>query len=218
MLGFLTEHWPEKILSLLLAMLLWVYVTGQEKSEMGFAVPLELANIPPNMEIVNKIPHFITLRVRGSSGVLNNVKLGKIKVVLDLSHLKEGKNIFTITRDQIVLPKELVVTHISPLSLRIIAEEVAEKKVLVVLSARGIRPTWDVTLEPPEVLIRGVKSKVKRVKVVRTQPLRFLKGDIIPGKTLEKMVKLISPRQGLQLFPDRVKVIIKVREKGGKAP
>jgi len=94
--GFLTEHWLEKILSLLLAMLLWVYVTGQEKSEMGFAVPLELANIPPNMEIVNKIPHFITLRVRGSSGVLNNVKLGKIKVVLDLSHLKEGKNIFTI--------------------------------------------------------------------------------------------------------------------------
>lgn len=216
--GFLTKHWPEKILSLLLATLLWVYVTGQEKSEMGFTVPLELANIPANMEIVNEIPPFITLRVRGSSRVLNNVKLGKIKVVLDLSHLKEGKNIFNITRDQVVLPKELVVTHISPSSLRIIAEEVAEKKVLVVLSARGIRSSWDVTLEPSEVLIRGIKSKVKRVKVVRTQPLSFFQGDIMPGKTLEKTVELVPPGKGMHLFPDRVKVIIKVREKGGKAP
>ena len=214
--GFLTEHWLEKILSLLLAMLLWVYVTGQEKSEMGFAVPLELANIPPNMEIVNKIPHFITLRVRGSSRVLNQVKLGNMKVILDLSHLREGKNVFAITRDQVVIPKELVVTHISPSYLRIIAEKVAEKRVPVVLNAR-ISPDWDVTLEPSEVLIRGLKSKVKRVRVVKTQRFRVSAGDIMPGKTLEETVKLISPMQGLQLFPDKVKVIIRVRKEGGKA-
>jgi len=216
--GFLTKHWLEKILSLLLAMLLWVYVTGQEKSEMGFTVPLELTNIPANMEIVNEMPPFITLRVRGSSRVLNNVRPGRIKVVLDLSHLKEGKNIFTITREQVILPKELVVTRISPLSLRVIAEEVVEKEVLVVLSARGIRSSWDVILEPSEVTIQGIKSKVKRVKVVRTQPLRFSQGDIMPGKPLEKTVELVPPGKGMYLFPDRVKVIVKVCEKEGKAP
>ena len=185
---------------------------------MGFTVPLELTSIPANMEIINEMPPFITLRVRGSSRVLNNIKPGRIKVVLDLSHLKEGKNIFIITREQVILPKELVVTRINPSSLKVIAEEVVEKKVPIVLSARGMDPSWKVILEPSKATIQGIKSKVKRVKVVKTQNLRFSKGDVMPGKPLEKTVELMPPGKGMYLFPDRVKVIVKVREKGGKAP
>ncbi len=218
MSNFLTKNWLERLLALIFALLLWVYVTGHEQSEMGFTVPLELTNIPAKMEIVNEPPAYVSLRVRGDSRVLNNIKPGKIKVTLDLSQLKEGKNTFTITREQVILPKGLTVTRISPSSLKIFAEEVVEKKVPVALNAKGIRASWKVKLEPPEVTVQGMRSRVEKIRKVKTQTFSLNKKDIMPGKSIKKTVELLPPGKGLFLFPDRVEVVIIVPPKGGKRP
>ncbi len=214
---FLTKNWLEKLISLLLAVLLWVYVTGQEKSEMSFTVPLELTNIPPNMEIINEPPAYITIRVRGNSHILTNVKPGKIKVVLDLSHLKEGKNTFTLTRKSVILPRGLVVTKINPTSVVIKAEKVVEKQVKVRLQAKGIKDAWKVSLDPPLVTLQGVKSQIRKVRVVKTRPVDFTNVVLEPGKTLKRVVELEPPGKGIYLFPNRVTVIIEKPQGEGNA-
>ncbi len=215
---FLTSNWLEKVVSLLLAVLLWVYVTGQEKSEMSFTVPLELTNIPPDMEIINEPPGYITIRVRGNSHILTNIKPGKIKVVLDLSHLKEGKNTFTITRGEVILPRGLAVTKINPTTVVIKAEKVVEKKVPVILKAKGLKRHWKVSLDPPSVTIQGVKSQIKKIRVVKTQGLDLTNSNLEPGKTLKRIVELVAPGKGIYLFPDRVTVVIENPAEEGKTP
>jgi len=215
---FLTRNWLEKVVSLLLAVLLWVYVTGQEKSEMSFTVPLELTNIPPDMEIINEPPGYITIRVRGNSHILTNIKPGKIKVVLDLSHLKEGKNTFTVSRGAVILPRGLVVTKVNPTTVTIKAEKVVERKATVILKARGLRKRWRVSLDPPLVTIQGVKSQIKRVRIVKTQELDLTNTNLEPGKTLKRVVELVPPGKGIYLFPDRVTVMIENPAEEGNAP
>ncbi len=213
---FLTRNWLEKLISLLLAMLLWVYVTGQEKSEMSFTVPLELTNIPPNMEIINEPPAYITIRVRGNSHILTNIKPGKIKVVLDLSHLKEGKNTFSLTRDSVMLPRGLMVTKINPTSVVIKAEKVVEKQVMVKLQAKGIKKVWKVSLDPPVVTLQGVKSQIRKIRLVKTKPLDLTNIVLEPGKTVKRVVELEPPGKGIYLFPNRVTVIIENPREEGK--
>ena len=215
---FLTRNWLEKVVSLLLAMLLWVYVTGQEKSEMSFTVPLELTNIPSNMEIINEPPAYITIRVRGNSHILTNIKPGKIKVVLDLSKLKVGKNTFNITRESVILPRGLTVTKVSPTTIIIKAEKVVEKQVKVRLRAKGIRKAWKVSLDPPMVTLQGVRSQIRKVRSIKTKPIDLTNMVLEPGKTLKRIVELEPPGKGIYLFPDRVTVIIEKPKEEGETP
>jgi len=215
---FLTRNWLEKVVSLFLAMLLWVYVTGQENSEMSFTVPLELTNIPPNMEIINEPPAYITIRVRGNSHILTNIKPGKLKVVLDLSRLKEGKNTYNVTRESVILPRGLTVTKINPTTVVIRAERVVERQVPVKLQARGLNKAGKVSLDPPVITIQGVKSQARKVRWVKTAPLDVTNLVLEPGKTFKKVVELVPPRKGIYLFPDRVTVVITRPKEEGKNP
>lgn len=205
---FLTSNLLIKVFSLLLAVLLWVYITGQVKSEMSFSVPLELTNIPSNLEITNELPPFISVRLRGNSSTLRNVRPGNIKVVLDLSRIREGRSFFRIDKGHIALPKGLKAVKISPEKLTIKAELLLEKEVPVMLNRKGFKSNWKVKFEPTHVKVHGVKSKVLGIRMIKTKPLDLSNIELKPGKSIEKEVELKSPGKGLYLAPERVKVVV----------
>src|SRR5690349_16475671 len=49
--NWFTHNWSLKLLSLVLATMLWMLVATETSSEIGMEVPLEYRNIPPQMEI-----------------------------------------------------------------------------------------------------------------------------------------------------------------------
>jgi len=204
---FLINNWIIKLFSLLLALLLWIYVTGQVKSEMSFSAPLELTNIPSNLEITNELPPFISVRLRGSSSTLRNVRPGSIKVVLDLSHLREGKSVFHIDKGHIIIPKGLKVVRIKPESITIKAELLLEKKVPVVLNAKNTNKL-NIKIEPSTVKIQGIKSKVVKIKKIYTEFLDLSNIELNTGKFVEKEVGLKNPAKGICFQPEKVKVIV----------
>jgi hypothetical protein len=51
MLSVLSENWVLKLLSLAFALILWFFVMGERKLEVGYAVPLELKNVPAGMMV-----------------------------------------------------------------------------------------------------------------------------------------------------------------------
>ncbi len=216
--SFLTRNWIEKLVSLLLAVLLWVYVTGQQKSEMSFTVPLELANIPASVEVVNEPPSYITIRLRGNSRELSSTKPGKIKVILDLKNVKEGTNVYHVSRDQVTLPRGLTVTKINPTKLVIKTEKVIEKKVPVTLDIKGSLDGYEVNIDPNTVSIKGIKSQVKITKVVKTKPLDLSNFYLEPGKMVKKSLELIHPGRGVYINPEKVTVVIKAPQIRGGGP
>ena len=61
-----TENIGLKIVSLLFAVFLWLYVTAQIGERQTFRVPLELANIPESLTVVSEAPEEVAVTMRGA--------------------------------------------------------------------------------------------------------------------------------------------------------
>ena len=56
-----------KLLSLGLALLLWMVVSGEATVERGLRVPLELTQVPASIELLGDVPATVDVRVRACS-------------------------------------------------------------------------------------------------------------------------------------------------------
>ena len=67
-------HTGLKIVSVALAVLLWMMVSSQRASvERGLRIPLELQNLPENLEMVEPPQEAVDVRVRGTADALGRI-------------------------------------------------------------------------------------------------------------------------------------------------
>ena len=79
-----------KVLSIGLAALLWGLVAGQREAERSLRVPLEYRNIPSELELLGEPASLVDVRIRGSSGVLGELRGADLVAVLDLRTARPG--------------------------------------------------------------------------------------------------------------------------------
>ena len=92
-------HTGLKIVSVALAVLLWMMVSSQRASvERGLRIPLELQNLPDNLEMVEPPPESVDVRVRGTADTLSRLGPGDLVASIDLNsaqpslpHLVQGE-------------------------------------------------------------------------------------------------------------------------------
>ena len=73
MSSFGLRHLGLKFLSIALAALLWLLVSGERIVERAMRIPLEFTNLPAQLEVVGDAPNVVDVRLRGSSGALSRV-------------------------------------------------------------------------------------------------------------------------------------------------
>ena len=80
------KNWGLKLFSLLLALVLWLTLIPGEKifPEKTLTVPLELYNIPSEMELVEKPPSTVDLKIRAPQRIINQITSATVHVVLNL--------------------------------------------------------------------------------------------------------------------------------------
>jgi YbbR domain-containing protein len=169
------RHLWLKVLSVGLALLLWMVVAGEEMVERGLRVPLELLQVPSGIELLGDVPTTVDVRVRGASGTLSRVGQGDVVAVLDLRTAKSGRRLFPIGPDQVRVPYGVQVVQVMPSAVALAFEASASRQVPVVPSVDG-RPAagyvvGPMTAEPPSVEVIGPESMVKRVAEVLTEPV-----------------------------------------------
>jgi len=169
------RHMWLKVLSVGLALLLWMVVAGEEMVERGLRVPLELLQVPTGLELLGDVPTTVDVRVRGASGTLSRVGQGDVVAVLDLRAAKSGRRLFPIGPDQVRVPYGVQVVQVMPSAVALAFETSASRQVPVVPSVDG-RPApgyvvGPMTAEPPSVEVIGPESMVKRVAEVLTEPV-----------------------------------------------
>ncbi|MEW6053600.1 MAG: CdaR family protein [Nitrospirota bacterium] len=172
---FFLENTGLKIASVLLAIVLWLFVTSRGQSEMSIDVPLEFKNIPAGLEIANNNIKTVSLNIKGQERLIRNVKSSDIRVYVDLSKAKRGEGIYYISREDTRVPRSVTVTSISPLSVKVVTEETITKTVRIVPVVFGepergyyVR-ALDVT--PQNVVIEGIRSEIAKVSNLKTEPL-----------------------------------------------
>jgi YbbR domain-containing protein len=167
------HHFGLKIMSLALALLLWMVVSGEETVERGLRVPLEMQQVPSGLELTGDIPTAVDVRVRGSSGALSRVSPGDVVAVVDLRTAREGHRLFPLTPDQMRAPFGVEVVQITPPAIAIAFEPSASRQVPVVPAVEG-RPAPGFVVgakiaDPKTVEVVGPASVVKDVTEVLTE-------------------------------------------------
>jgi YbbR domain-containing protein len=173
-----TRIWPFryfglKLLSLGIALLLWIAVSGEETVERGLRVPLELQQLPPGIELTGDVPTTVDVRVRGGSSTLSRVQPGDVVAVIDLRFARPGRRVFQLNADQVRVPFGVDVAQIMPSAIAIVFENSASRQVPVVPTVDG-RPAPGFVVgqpvaDPAEVEVVGPESAVKRATEVVTE-------------------------------------------------
>ena len=164
-----------KLLSLGLALMLWMVVSGEETVERGLRVPLELTQVPAGLELLGDVPATVDVRVRGASGTLSRVGAGDVVAVLDLHTAQSGRRLFPLTPDQVRVPFGVEIMQVLPAAVTMAFEVSASREVPVRPAVAG-RPApgyvvGPLSAEPRTVEVIGPESAVKRATEVVTEPV-----------------------------------------------
>ncbi len=175
MRSFFTENVGLKLLSLVLAVLVWFAIAGETASEMGLRVPLELQNMPRDLELTGEAVDAVEVRVRASAGIIHALNPGDVAAQIDLAGSVEGERIVHLTPDTIRVPFGVKVVKVAPAMLTLNFERTLQKVVPVRPRVVG-RPAdgheiAEIVSEPAEVRVSGPKTRVDEVESAFTEPL-----------------------------------------------
>ena len=196
------RHFGLKLLSVAIAIVLWMNVAGEETVERGLRAPLELQQFPVGLEIQGEPPSTVDVRVRGTSGALSRVGPGDIVGVLDLHAARPGNRLFPMTPDQIRVPTGIEVVQVTPSTIALMFENSLTREVPVVPSIEGTPAAGYVmvgkpTVSPEHLEIVGPETSVKRAIEAITETISI--ADAHDSVRQDVSVGLIDPALRLKM-------------------
>lgn len=127
----LTRNFAWKLLSVLLAVVLWIAVEGEPELLTVQSVPVFYRNVQPTLALVANPPNAVRLELRGPSDVLGRDNLANVAVLLDLAGVSEpGERVFPISRTNVSLPAGVNFVRSDPSELRLHLDRAAADRAL----------------------------------------------------------------------------------------
>lgn len=204
----------KKILAILIAISLWFVANLQHDVEKNISIDVNYTNLPKGLIIVNNPPETLNIRVRGPRSQLSAISPKDMVFTIDLSNLTTGTSMFEIRTDQLIPPRDVQVTGISPSEINLDVDKLVQKKVSVepVLGQpdEGYEIADTTNVIPEVVVIRGPEKLLKTIKSVGTDPVS-LKGEKSKF-TIEVPLRTPYPLVGIT-GGNTVKVTVDIREK-----
>ena len=156
-----------KVVSVVLAALLWLIVSGERTVERALRIPLEFANIPAQLELVGEPPTVVDVRVRGASGTLGRLSAGDMAAVLDVRTPRPGQRLYHLTGSEVRAPFGVDVVQVAPSTIALFFERSSAKTVPVTPVLEG-QPAEGymvekVTADPARVEVVGPASALKEL-------------------------------------------------------
>ncbi|HHW56174.1 MAG TPA: hypothetical protein GXX15_00595 [Clostridia bacterium] len=217
----LTKDFTIKLLSLVLAFLLWLYVMGEENPE----IPYEISNVPvklinsstlekKGLTLLDEKNYTVNVKVRGRRSDVLNIAAQNISVFADLSRVNSnGTNVIPVTVEG--LPKNVSLVSINPPEIKVEIDNIAKIQMPVSVKIVGnVLDGYAMQLPVPtpgEVLVIGPESKINLIKNVIVQVnVSYKKEDIkisVPAIAVDREGKEIK---GISITPNLVEVYIPV--------
>jgi YbbR domain-containing protein len=164
-----------KVLSLALAVGLWLAVAHDQPAEVAVEVPVEFHNIPANMEISSENVSRVQIRLSGPARTIHRLQPSDIYAEVDLSGLRPGERTFDLTDQQVHRPHGLDVVQIIPSEFRVAFDsrmvrqvDVHPRVVGTFAAGYGIK---QVVVDPSKVAVSGPQARVEAVDAAITDPI-----------------------------------------------
>ncbi len=210
---FFTKNPVLKIISLILAVILWLFVKSERTGEIGLVIPVELSGLSSRLIVTNVTDETVNVRINGPLSQLERLVTKEIRARVDLSRSQPGPNSFEIRPENVNVPQGLKLSQISPSSVGVELDRVADKIVHVKAVVKG-KPAEGhrvvtISVDPPYVNLQGARGQLITLKEVFAEevdisglketvkvevPLRIT--DLRLKKGVEKRVRVIVEIKG----------------------
>ena len=202
------ENLPARIICLLVACGLWVYVMTDQNPivERTVEVRLQQMNLPNHMMAFN-VPDKVVVKVRGTRTKVSDNLENKIVATLNMKTATEGQQTIPV---KVSFPNGDVV-QVIPSEVSVYVDTVSEKKVPVVTRIVGAISN-DMTIghsviTPAQVTLRGATHRIDKVnKVVAPIDVTDHQGDFQTESELVAVSEDGYDIPNMKIIPERVMV------------
>jgi len=217
MIRIITENWHYKVFAVALSTVFWFLIVDESELATAISAPVEYKNIPRDLEMTSDIDEKVRLEIRGPSGKLRPDLIDNTVIVIDLGSVqKAGEHTFSIRQSNTNLAPGISLDRAIPPRIRLQFEHRLTRTVPVsVRIGSNPQPGFEVvsiTAEPAQLSITGPESRVRSVDAVQTDPVDLAE---VTGEDEFRVESYISEPQVRLADSARVKVKVKVRQKGG---
>jgi uncharacterized protein (TIGR00159 family) len=126
--NFFRAHTTEKAVSLLVAIVLWV-VFAQELKPLDrvFLAPIQVHNLPANLEIEKIRPERIKVRLAGLKRDFGMIDSRSIRIHIDLDGATPGGRRVLVSEDNLPIPRSLRLVNAEPTFVEVLLAETGRK-------------------------------------------------------------------------------------------
>lgn len=209
------EDWSLKLLSLAIAIVLWLLVTGQNQPVTAH-VNVQLNFIrPQSLEISNDPPRIVDVTLTGSRNKLDDLTSLDLVATVDLSDQRAGERVLRLAdKATITLPQGIKVDGYQPSTIPIRLEGIVDRQVPVEPRLEG-KPddgfeVYSVYPNKGTVSVRGPASRVNGLQKISTESI-WLQGR--KANFTAQNVALDVPDPKVDLLEPMVDVAVEIGER-----
>ena len=209
------EDWSLKLLSLAIAIVLWLLVTGQNQPVTAH-VNVQLNFIRPQaLEISNDPPRTVDVTLTGSRNKLDDLTSLDLVATIDVSDQRAGERVLRLAdKAKITLPQGIKVDGFQPSAIPIRLEEIIDRQVPIEPKLEG-KPdegleVYSVSPNKGTVAVRGPASRVNALQKIATESI-WLAGH--KENFTAKDVALDVPDPKVDLLDPMVNVAVEIGER-----
>jgi len=216
MLRRLTHNWQLKLLALGIALVMWIFVVGQDKAELTVEVPVEITGIPADAVVADDVVNKVFARISGPGTLVRRAASERMVKRVNLAGMGLGEHVFQVVPEDLSLPAGVSVIRVSPARFIVSLAAKVSRRVPVSLKLKG-KPApgyevGEITLSPPKVNVSGKKEEIEIVDWIFTEPIDV--SGLEANATMQARLNRPAGRS-LQVAPMSVEAEIKVRPKRG---
>lgn len=217
MIEWITRDWSIKLISLILAVVLWYYAVGEESVEVTRIVPLEIRVKNQQMSILKTSARVVRVTLAAPRTLLSNLASQEITAFHEIEDKVKvtGDYSFRLEPGEIKLSSpQIRVLKIEPQVIGLTLDELIVKKLeikpdLVGEPAFGYKWNQEETqLDPNAILIEGPKGVLEKLDAVPTERI-----DLVGrSRSFRRTVKLVLAPNVKPLSEALVDVYVSIKE------
>jgi len=197
-----------RLLALLLAFALWIYVSNEQSPlrEKTLTIELENTGLEQGLVISGGMPETVKVKVQGNRSQLANIVPGDFSAVVNIPEGKTGDIVIPV---QVSAPTGLRIAQVTPDEVSISIDSVAEKQVAVAVSLRGTPGQGFTALapfyQPDTVVVRGPTRLLDGIK--QATALIDIQGAV---KDVDQVLQVSVGNLNVTLEPSSVRVVVPI--------
>lgn len=200
-----------KILSVFIALGMWIMVVSGHEETKEMTVPVKLVNVTAGKVAITDHSN-VSINIKGAARLMQSLANSDVLLDIDVAAFPQGQSIRRILPGDFKTPLGLEVVAVKPTELRITIDNITTKDVRVLPSIIGeVKQGYmveSITLKPNTVSVTGAKSVLSNLENISTLPINL-------SERSENFVQnvLLKDSDGVtKMHPSSVEVRVKLRE------